>query len=87
MHFGSFQAEDGVQEETRREGYVAFPTARFKSAPRVIAGVTGFHTPKRSDLCIAVDAAEVTREGLKWRVDGMGHTDIASVECSYIALA
>lgn len=87
VHFGRFQAEDGAQEETRRKGYVEFPTARFKSAPRVIVGITGFHIDKASNLYIAVDSARATSEGFKWRVDGLGDTDISSVECSYIALA
>lgn len=69
------------------QGYVVFKSGRFKSAPRVIVGITGMHTDKESDLCIAVDAVEVTREGMNWRFDGMGRTDIASVGGSFVALA
>lgn len=85
--FGKFQAEDGAREGMMCEGNVSFPTGQFKSTPRVIVGIAGFHTDMARKLCIAVEAVEVASEGMKWQVAGMGNQDIDSVECSFIVLA
>lgn len=63
---------------------MAFGTGLFKTTPRVIVGITGFHTDKDRDLDIAVEAVDVTSQGMKWRIDGKGETDIESVECSFV---
>lgn len=85
--FGKFQAEDRERDRMVCKGNVSFQTGLFKSTPRVIVGISGFHTDRARKLCIAVEAVEVASEGMKWQVAGMGNQDIDSVECSFIVLA
>lgn len=88
VHFGTVQAQNGVllADRTTSKGNVAFQTGLFMTTPQVVVGITGFHTNKECDLHIAVEAVEVTSQGMKWRVDGKGDTDITSVECSFVVL-
>lgn len=68
------------------DGYVAFQGCYFRTAPRVAVGFTGFEMDKRSPLCLSVQVVQVTREGMKWRIDAGKDGLIKYASCSFIAI-
>lgn len=78
--------DNNVPSHKHYEGYVAFETGRFKTAPKVAVGITGFTIDKSVHLSLSVQVVQLTREGMKWRIDGGPYGHFRYAKGSYIAI-
>lgn len=76
----------GMSGKLMCEGYVAFQGVRFKAPPMVAVGIMSFDIDKGYDLSLSVQVVEVTRMGMKWRIEGGEGGTIKSAIGSYIAV-
>lgn len=85
VSIGTFNTWD-MSGKLMCDGYVAFHGVQFKAPPMVAVGIMAFDIDKRYDLSLSVHVVEVTREGMKWRIEGGEGGTVKSVTGSYIAL-